>query len=143
MSNKELDIKALETLVMGFENNFSAIPQICERIEKIESAINRDKINTTTNSLWCNEIENRLNIIENSLIKQVGILGNALNDISNATYRENKTPHKCPVCDGKGKISKEPIYSLSADHYKPIDQRHLTRTVKQCESCEGKGIVWG
>ncbi len=36
-----------------------------------------------------------------------------------------KKPHKCPVCDGKGQWFEE-----------PSNKYH-------CNSCEGKGIVWG
>lgn len=37
----------------------------------------------------------------------------------------NKTPHCCPVCDGKGQWFEE-----------PSNEYH-------CNSCDGKGIVWG
>lgn len=34
-------------------------------------------------------------------------------------------PHKCPVCDGSGKV---------------IDERLRDRVL--CESCKGSGVVW-
>jgi hypothetical protein len=37
----------------------------------------------------------------------------------------NKNPHKCPVCEGKGKV-----FSSMCESNK-------------CHACEGKGIVWG
>lgn len=36
----------------------------------------------------------------------------------------NKTPHKCPVCDGFG-------------------NRIYENQVSPCHSCEGKGVIWG
>lgn len=44
-----------------------------------------------------------------------------------ATFRNpEKKPHKCPVCDGLG----SQLYLIS-------------QQAQKCESCEGKGIVWG
>ena len=44
---------------------------------------------------------------------------------------KQKTPHKCPVCDGAGLVSK-PLYlgGTGTDMY-------------PCKCCEGKGIIWG
>lgn len=41
---------------------------------------------------------------------------------------ESRKPHKCPVCDGKGYCHSSGINIASGG---------------QCQSCQGKGIVWG
>lgn len=50
-----------------------------------------------------------------------------------AHYHEDKKPHKCPVCEGQGRIfvsdpSKQGVFVL--DKW------------QDCPPCEGKGIVW-
>jgi len=42
------------------------------------------------------------------------------------------TPHKCPVCEGSGKVP--------ARLYDPCDARPGAVTV--CCPCNGKGVVW-
>lgn len=46
-------------------------------------------------------------------------------------------PHKCPVCDGVGNITKE-IHPKLAEF-----ERLPTCLSIACKSCDGKGIVWG
>lgn len=70
-----------------------------------------------------NGINLRLDEIENGLIKRVGILGQALHELSQDNHKLRKTPHKCPLCDGCG-VSGE-------------------LALAYCQACEGKGIVWG
>ena len=65
-------------------------------------------------------IVNVIEQVENKLQNQI----NELNQV------HPKKPHKCPVCKGSG--YKEP-YTKSSVLY--IEQ--------PCNSCEGKGIVWG
>ncbi len=48
------------------------------------------------------------------------------------------TPHKCPVCEGCGIVFTE---GAKAD-YDGMLKANLS-TVKMCNSCEGKGVVWG
>ncbi len=45
------------------------------------------------------------------------------------TTRVNKTPHKCPVCEGKGLVFL--MYSITDTHQ------------ALCQPCEGKGVIWG
>lgn len=45
---------------------------------------------------------------------------------SNMVYRDTKTPHKCPVCEG----------------WQRIMRKDFDNSI-ECPSCEGKGIVWG
>jgi DnaJ-class molecular chaperone len=53
-------------------------------------------------------------------------------DITHEEYKLNikrKKPHKCPVCEGEG------YYALCIEA--------CSFKLTSCESCEGKGIVWG
>jgi len=75
----------------------------------------------------------KLEIEEIKLKENFKELENKYNDLlnfKNVAFRqyENK-PHKCPVCNGKGSDSSwvEP----------------QTIKIVMCNSCEGKGIVWG
>ena len=44
------------------------------------------------------------------------------------TPETKKQPYKCPVCDGKGKVS---------------TWYHASATEVQCQACKGEGIIWG
>jgi hypothetical protein len=45
-----------------------------------------------------------------------------------------QTPHKCPVCEGKG--------SVAEDFYPPDDRMHHSEGRYMCRSCWGAGILW-
>lgn len=61
------------------------------------------------------------------------------------SFSSGKMPHKCPICEGKGKFRIEPKYSISSDGMQVSDQRErvFSPVEYNCKSCEGKGIVWG
>ena len=47
------------------------------------------------------------------------------------------TPHKCPVCNGRG--------TVSAGFYQPEEQGRYTLSSlapETCKSCKGKGVIW-
>lgn len=50
-----------------------------------------------------------------------------------------KTPHKCPVCDGRGNVPFGFYEAGWTGHYttgtKPIP-------VEDCRTCNGKGVLW-
>ncbi len=46
------------------------------------------------------------------------------------------TPHKCPVCNGNGKVASG-FYNQTSGHWSTVDS-----TPETCRSCNGKGIVW-
>jgi len=50
----------------------------------------------------------------------------------------DKKPHKCPVCDGCGRVLTEAAKVAWDDVF-----RAGLPTSKDCHSCEGKGIIWG
>lgn len=75
----------------------------------------------------------RLDEIENGLINRIGILGTALQQLSDENHKLRKTPHKCPVCEGEGRITlKVPLVTKTSTCYSI-----------NCVPCEGKGIIWG
>lgn len=45
-------------------------------------------------------------------------------------------PHKCPVCDGAGKVSRPP--DVPGDR----QLRWTDGTLYDCRACNGTGIVW-
>jgi hypothetical protein len=45
------------------------------------------------------------------------------------------TPHKCPVCDGTGRVPRPPFYTGGYDFGTGIGQFF-------CNACQGSGIVW-
>lgn len=74
-------------------------------------------------------IEKEIDEINNGLIKRIGILGEALQGMSDENARLKYKPHKCPVCDGKEK------------YYHKFDGQSVP-TLITCIACEGKGIIW-
>lgn len=44
-----------------------------------------------------------------------------------------KTPHKCPVCEGMGKLN---------DEYCTPNSQGQSKVVN-CHACKGEGVVWG
>lgn len=40
-----------------------------------------------------------------------------------------KTPYRCPVCSGSGKVHRSSIASIASD-------------VVECRSCKGEGVLW-
>ena len=57
-------------------------------------------------------------------------------DIPQQTSLE-KCPHKCPVCDGQGIVSKPP--HIAGDQLTWTDNQ----TSHTCHACNGAGVVWG
>ena len=55
----------------------------------------------------------------------------------NPPYSRPRTPHKCPVCDGSGKVTRPPW--VAGDQ--PIWTSSGTETY-DCNACHGTGIVW-
>lgn len=49
----------------------------------------------------------------------------------------SKTPHICPVCEGKRKIKKE-FY-----HEERKREGKEEKLLRKCKTCKGTGIVWG
>lgn len=54
-----------------------------------------------------------------------------------AWIKEEKTPFKCPACDGTGKVSRPP--HIAGDQETWSDS---SCGPYQCNACNGSGIVW-
>lgn len=110
--------------------------------EKLMTKISEEDIEGLRDTIygWKKGIEDKINFmserienIENGYIQRIGHLGNALNYLSEENQKLRKTPHKCPLCEGKGKyqsLQSNPSYVL----YNLCDK---------CDKCEGNGIIWG
>jgi hypothetical protein len=55
-----------------------------------------------------------------------------------ALYNAGATPHKCPCCDGTGKVSRPPWVPGDVDTWASSTVGELF----ECQACKGKGIVW-
>lgn len=53
------------------------------------------------------------------------------------SFSSGKMPHKCPVCEGEGKNKNK----LVMDGI--VGPSTISMKNPECNSCEGKGIVWG
>lgn len=56
---------------------------------------------------------------------------------------QSKKPHKCPVCDGKGKIYIDPSRQLSGIEAMFAKKDVNGLSFEDCRPCEAKGILWG
>lgn len=103
---------------------------LLKRIEKLESEnlMRQDTIEVNVKNL-----HDRIDQLENGAIRRIGILGNALSNISNGAYKDNKTPYKCPVCHGN---------CMRPNPLKGCENAMMPVNL-DCIVCEGKGIVWG
>lgn len=56
------------------------------------------------------------------------------------TYRSPPAavPHKCPVCDGAGKVSRPPHVPGDVNTWMDTS----AGAVYDCRACDGSGVVW-
>jgi len=120
-----------------------AHPCIIQRIEKLENLIDVKKAEQiicdgANLHLTILKFEKRMEELENiikynqGLIGRIGILGEALHTLSEENTKLKKIPHKCPVCDGHGRLNlKEPLITKNSTCYSI-----------SCVPCEGKGIIF-
>lgn len=47
------------------------------------------------------------------------------------------SPHRCPVCDGRGLVPAGFYFAVGAVSYSGSGT-----TTEKCRSCDGKGLVW-
>ncbi len=114
--------------------SFGYVDRMKEDIEKIESFIYGEGdisaligMVDNMNKNW-GHVSHQVDRLEEQI--------NTMTSMPNVYWAKyNKTPHKCPVCEGSGKGEKY------ADIM--IDGVVLNSNYHVCISCEGKGIVWG
>ncbi len=54
---------------------------------------------------------------------------------------QSKKPHKCPNCEGIGEFKNDEL--LLGQRLKTTQRQDATGCYDMCQSCQGKGIVWG
>ena len=111
-----------------------------ERLDKLESKtmIMIDIEEHLKQISWVHQQINRLDTIISSLVDKIA-------DIANYCYKEKKTPHKCPVCEGIGSNKPElraTMQSMSIDGVQ-CKAGESVFFKASCRSCEGKGVLWG
>ncbi len=89
-----------------------------DEIERYKSLI--DSLNGNRND-WMNGF--------NECLNQIRDLEILFYDEKEKFRCNDKKPHKCPVCDGKG-------------HYYHLFESQSVPTLLKCNACTGKGIVW-
>lgn len=116
-----------------------AITEISKRLTNIEQEIiylkqRMDGCEQNYISLW-----KRIKAIEEHLKEYNEIvLGACPIEIEKLN---RKIPHKCPVCDGDGRLYIDNI--VSAHMVSQGWKNEHGYSFKPCDSCEAKGIVWG
>ncbi|HEX2549326.1 MAG TPA: hypothetical protein VHM20_05820 [Gammaproteobacteria bacterium] len=71
--------------------------------------------------------------MERHLLDRCRYIENKINEVRKE-IPENRTPHKCPVCDGSGNGKGIKEYDTDFEFY----CRYFS-----CSACDGEGIVWG
>lgn len=122
----EIHKKIIDLTDMYKELSVRIIAQHEFKLRQIDENVKLDK--------KVNNFASQLDEIENGLMRRIGILGEAIHQLSDDNHKLSKSPHKCPACDGKG-YGKEG-YSISMDGI-GIGVKHYP-----CSGCDGKGIVW-
>jgi hypothetical protein len=52
------------------------------------------------------------------------------------------TPHKCPVCNGKGELGRKKARSNATVLRTETNKNGKPRQVFQCHACIGTGVLW-
>ncbi len=112
--------------------------KIKERLDKLEKENEMRQhaiVGIDRYYVWeCRQLSERMDSLEKSFNQKLKVDYQKWIEYFNANLGKKK-PHKCPVCDGKGKLFPDKM------------QVGMTWDIKTnnqvCDSCEGKGIVWG
>ena len=106
-----------------------------KNVERIESGLIQfmEHNHHLTQSHKCQIDENRkISARVDELEKTVSELADKIAEIANFYYKEKKTPQRCPVCNGEGRVTLN----------EPLKKDNTTYFSISCVPCEGKGIVW-
>lgn len=151
-------IRDLQSKVEQYEHWGSVCQlEIEKRISNLEISVDEMLLSK------CKMLEDRIEILEkeNDMRRNtIGCIDSAYNDafleiekwkrsidktinmITEDDMKAGKKPYKCPVCDGTGNIYKGCFHSAQDRFFGwKVDQAGMA--YKECESCEGKRIVWG
>jgi hypothetical protein len=85
-------------------------------------------------------IEHRLKLLESKIKKIDEIESKFADFMQNSRLNGEKKPFKCPVCCGYSKIQ------ITHGIMEPFEKRirdSAGRHFILCNTCEGKGIIWG
>jgi hypothetical protein len=150
ISTLEFKIKNLEQEIVDLKSLFSSYDERIHDLENISSEVRLIACEQNYPSLW-KRIE-KLEKENNHLLSFDGILEleGRINEIEPIvkqifewfTHNNMKTPHKCPVCLGIGNIYMDGL--CSAQEFMAGWKNNAAGIgYKDCNSCKGKGIVWG
>lgn len=128
MNNHDLlqhRIENLENSPFGKSPTYAPLLKRLEDIEKIQQNYHEYKI-----------------IIDATLEKLKEMQSAMLNSPNLIWQKYNKTPHKCPVCDGEGNLQTEfkSTLTMALDTRYKMDAKGITYI--SCHSCDGRGILW-
>lgn len=157
MSSTDNRIQAIATQTLNRITGFDGVLiQVTQRLGRLEQALENypnlerarnlimEGAQTHASILRC---EAKYKELETFFVQQRDCLNDRLSAVEqmqkdfinmpNIIWRKyNKTPYKCPVCDGEGDIKKE-IHPKIAEF-----EKLPTCLAISCKACEGKGILW-
>lgn len=128
-------IKPRQEIELCLEDQRESLDKCFERIEILE---NQDYLEQLEGF---NRLSENIEIIEGHLFSDGGVIERIekLESVVELAFKvetfkkDFKTPHKCPVCDGNGRVSLD----------KPLVKDNATFFSISCVPCKEEGIVWG
>lgn len=109
-------LKLIRRIELDCHKNCANITELGKKVKVLESQHITKELDPAVWNFMNERIDQLEKHILETRIQFIDQLGN------------DKTPHKCPVCDGKGNSKQE------------VEPRILK--LEFCNTCEGKGIVW-
>jgi hypothetical protein len=137
---KPEQIKELTERLDKLEKTFKLV--INRRLETLDEVTDYDERITDLENI---QAEPRLIRLEEYIMMEDRVTNSdvlnrltRLEDIRDSRIANDKVPHKCPVCNGTSRVS---TAVAKADFDGAL--RAMLPLTRNCEACEGKGIVWG
>jgi len=123
----------LNERIEACEQNY---PSLWKKLKIIEDFIGQNyKVDLSS---LIERIERLENIIKDNqgLINRIGILGEALHELSEENHKLRKKPYKCPSCNGSGEIKKK---DTAQEDYQIAKMGDEIIFITECRICKGKG----